>query len=51
MLSVCGRAATLAEAVALTYRGVERVKFDGAQFRPDIGADTLRKLSEGTAGE
>jgi phosphoribosylamine--glycine ligase len=51
VVSVCGRAATLAEAVALTYRGVERVNFEGAQYRTDIGADTLRKLSEGTAGE
>jgi phosphoribosylamine--glycine ligase len=51
VLSVCGRAATLAEAVELTYQGVERIRFDGAHFRRDIGADTLRELGEGAPGE
>jgi phosphoribosylamine--glycine ligase len=51
VLSVCGRASTLAEALTLTYRGVENISFDGMHYRSDIGADTMGKLSEGTAGE
>jgi phosphoribosylamine--glycine ligase len=51
VLSVCGRAGTLAEALSLTYRGIEKISFDGMHYRPDIGADTMHKLSEGTAGE
>jgi phosphoribosylamine--glycine ligase len=51
VLSVCGRAATLAEAVALAYRGIERISWQGMQYRTDIGADTLDKLSRGDAGE
>jgi len=51
VLSVCARAATLAEAVAKAYRGVDRISFEGMRYRTDIGADTLGKLSEGTAGE
>jgi hypothetical protein len=37
--------------VAQAYRGVGRISFDGMHHRTDIGADTLIKLSEGTAGE
>jgi phosphoribosylamine---glycine ligase len=44
VLSVCGRGATLAEAVATAYRGVDRIRFEGAQFRTDIGADSLARL-------
>jgi phosphoribosylamine--glycine ligase len=51
VLSVCARAATLAEAVAHAYRGVGRISFEGMRYRTDIGADTLLELSEGTAGE
>ncbi len=51
VLGVCARAATLAEAVAQAYRGVDRIAFEGMHYRTDIGADTLLKLSEGTTGE
>jgi phosphoribosylamine--glycine ligase len=51
VLGVCARGATLAEAVAQAYRGVDRIAIDGMHYRTDIGADTLLKLSEGTAGE
>jgi phosphoribosylamine-glycine ligase len=32
---------TLAEAVADAYKGVEAVKFEGMQYRKDIGARAL----------
>jgi phosphoribosylamine--glycine ligase len=51
VLSVCVRAATLVEAVAHAYRGVDRISFDGMGYRTDIGADTLVALSQGAAGE
>jgi phosphoribosylamine--glycine ligase len=51
VLSVCGRAGTLGEAVGLAYQGVERISWDGMQFRRDIGADTLESLKHGVAGE
>ena len=51
VLGVCARAATLADAVAQAYRGVDRIAFEGMHYRTDIGADTLLKLAEGTAGE
>ncbi len=44
VLSVCGRGATLAEAVKTAYHGVSLIHFDGMQFRTDIGADTLAKM-------
>jgi len=46
VLSVCGRGATLAEAVATAYAGVERIRFAGMQYRRDIGQDSLRRLEE-----
>jgi phosphoribosylamine--glycine ligase len=51
VLSVCGRAATLGEAVALSYRGIERISWEKMHYRSDIGADTLESLSHGVAGE
>ena len=51
VLGVCARAATLADAVAQAYRGVDRIAFEGMHYRTDIGADTQLKLGEGTAGE
>ncbi len=51
VLGVCARAPTLVEAVARAYRGVDLISFDGMHYRTDIGADTLLKLGEGTAGE
>ncbi len=44
VLSVCGRGANLAEAVATAYRGVEAIHFEGAHHRTDIGADSLDRL-------
>ncbi len=44
VLSVCGRGATLEEAMTTAYRGVDKIRFDGMWFRSDIGRDTLRTL-------
>ncbi len=41
VLSVTATGATLADAIDLAYRGVQRVGIRGAHFRSDIGADTL----------
>lgn len=38
VLAVTGRGETLAQARRKAYRGVEKVKFNGAQFRRDIAA-------------
>ncbi len=46
VLSVCGRGAGLDEAIATAYAGVERIHFEGMQFRSDIGQDSLRRLEE-----
>jgi phosphoribosylamine--glycine ligase len=51
VLSVCGRAATLADAVNLAYRAVERIHFEGMHCRRDIGQDTLATLKKGAGGE
>ena len=37
VLSVVGQGATLADALAAAYAGVERIHFEGMQFRRDIG--------------
>jgi phosphoribosylamine--glycine ligase len=37
VLSVVGRGATVAEAAAVTYDAVGKVRFEGMQFRRDIG--------------
>jgi len=37
VLSVVGQGATMADAVAAAYAGVERIHFDGMQYRRDIG--------------
>jgi len=44
VLSVCGRGATLDEALDTAYKGVGKIHFDGMWYRPDIGRDTLEKL-------
>lgn len=44
VLSVCGRGATLLEALDVASRGVECIDFEGMWYRSDIGSDTLRKL-------
>jgi phosphoribosylamine--glycine ligase len=37
VLTVVGRGATFSSAIATAYRAVERIRFDGMQFRRDIG--------------
>jgi phosphoribosylamine--glycine ligase len=44
VLSVCGRGASLSEALETAYEGVGKISFDGMWFRSDIGRDTLAKL-------
>jgi len=44
VLSVCGRGATLDEALDTAYQGVGKIHFDGMWCRSDIGRDTLEKL-------
>ncbi len=44
VLSVCGRGATLAEAVATAYAGVDLIRFEGMHYRSDIAADTLAQM-------
>ncbi len=44
VLSVCGRGATLDEALDTAYEGVGKIHFDGMWHRADIGRDTLEKL-------
>jgi len=44
VLSVCGRGATLDEALATAYTGVGKIHFDGMWYRGDIGRDTLEML-------
>ncbi len=41
VLTVVGRAATFEDAMATAYRGVEAIRFDGMQFRKDIGKKAL----------
>jgi phosphoribosylamine--glycine ligase len=42
VLTVVGRAASFGDAMAAAYRGVEHVRFDGMQFRTDIGRKAIR---------
>jgi phosphoribosylamine--glycine ligase len=44
VLSVCGRGATLVEALDVAYGGVRTIEFNGKWYRSDIGKDTLAKL-------
>ena len=44
VLSICGRGATLDEALDTAYQGVGKIHFDGMWCRSDIGRDTLEKL-------
>ena len=41
VLAVTARAGSLGAARSLAYEAVARIRFDGAQFRSDIGASTL----------
>ena len=51
VLSVCGRGNGLREAIATAYAGVERIRFEGMQYRTDIGRDSLERLEEVRGGE
>ena len=42
VLTVVGRGADFAEAIALTYEGVRPIRFDGMQYRGDIGRKALK---------
>ena len=41
VLTVVGRGADLAEAIARAYAGVLKISFDGMQYRRDIGRKAL----------
>jgi len=41
VLTVVGRGATYAEAMARAYAGVDAIRFDGMQYRRDIGSKAL----------
>ncbi|MGF1509237.1 MAG: phosphoribosylamine--glycine ligase [Myxococcota bacterium] len=43
VLSVTGMGPTLSDALNQAYQGVERIHFDGAHFRRDIGARAVRR--------
>jgi len=43
VLGVSATGETIADAIANAYRGVEKISFDGAFFRKDIGAKALKK--------
>jgi phosphoribosylamine--glycine ligase len=42
VLTVVGRGHDFKAAIARAYAGVERIKFEGAQYRTDIGKKALR---------
>jgi hypothetical protein len=42
VLTVVGRGATFADAMARAYAGVEQIQFDGMQYRRDIGRNASR---------
>ncbi len=44
VLGVTGTGATIGEAIATTYRGVERIDFEACQFRRDIGHRAVQSL-------
>jgi phosphoribosylamine--glycine ligase len=50
VLSVCGRGATLKDALKTAYEGVDKIQFADIQYRTDIGADSLLRLGD-SSGE
>lgn len=44
VLGVTGTGATIGEAIATAYRGVERIDFDASQYRRDIGRRAVQSL-------
>jgi len=49
VLGVTANAATLEQAIAKAYAAVDKIHFDGAHYRSDIGAEAVLKLR--TAGD
>ena len=47
VLTVVGRGADFAEAIARAYAGVAQISFDGMQYRRDIGRKALRTMQLG----
>ena len=45
VLTVVGRGKTYRQAMAAAYRGVDEIKFDGVQYRRDIGRKALQETS------
>jgi phosphoribosylamine---glycine ligase len=43
VLTVVGRGRDFGEAIAIAYRGVSRIAFEGMQFRRDIGRKALQQ--------
>jgi phosphoribosylamine---glycine ligase len=50
VLGVTARGADLKESIERAYRTVERIHFDGMQYRRDIGAKGLRRYNSSGAG-
>ena len=48
-LTVVGRGAGYAEAIARAYAAVDKISFDGMQYRKDIGAKALSAGPKGPA--
>jgi phosphoribosylamine--glycine ligase len=51
VLTVVGRGETLSDAMTVAYEGVSRIRFEGMQFRRDIGRRALNYVSAGTTSE
>ena len=43
MLTVVGRGPSYRDAIAVAYRATGEIRFDGMQFRTDIGAKGLKR--------
>ncbi|HTQ79155.1 MAG TPA: phosphoribosylamine--glycine ligase [Thermoanaerobaculia bacterium] len=50
VVDVCGRAATLSEALEKVYKTVPKVHFEGARYRSDIGYRALEHRAEAARG-
>jgi phosphoribosylamine---glycine ligase len=51
VISACGRAASLTEAIRLAYEAADRIRFDGARMRRDIGRSALEMLRASSSAE
>ena len=43
VLTVVGRGPSFADAIATAYKAVRHVRFDGMQYRSDIGRKAIQK--------